>query len=409
MHVNKLGRRMEKNNIASVGPLRCMGCGVCEVVCPVDCISMCEDDEGFLVPAVAVAHCVSCSRCLRVCPASNDLTLGKSERSVVFRSLDPSTQESSSGGAAYELGKLMIERGGAVVACVLDERGVACHTVMDDVASLSKAQGSKYVQSDARNGYRFCGEMLGKGKEVLFIGTPCQVAAVRALYPDERGLVTCDLICHGVPSPGFWRRELEWQNSKGRLINRERIMFRGSSFSKRTVYSLYCRDLPNKCIPHERDPYYFAFISNASLRECCYQCRFAQDRRVGDLTVGDCASYNLHLDFHPYEPVSCLVANTPLGGAFLERLLASEWADYEELDYDVKKKLNKQLGVPSGRPAIRDSVYTDLRNLEYDSFARKYRAPISFGGILRSVLELVTPVRVRVLIKKILRLASFDR
>lgn len=392
------------NSIESIDAEACTGCGACEVICPQKCIAMMEDVEGFLAPKIDIEHCVSCGRCLRVCPVASEHKLAGPRRVIAYRSLDPSTRDSSSGGAAYTLGKLVISQGGAVVACAFDEEGVARHVVAEDEETLRTMQGSKYVQSDARMGYRALKGFLDSGREVLFIGTPCQVCAVRSLYSDENLLTTCDLVCHGVPSPGFWRRALEWNNANGRLLNRSAIMFRSSSSRYRTKYELYCRDAHKGRIAHNRDPYYAAFVNNVSLRESCYRCSFACGKRIGDVTIGDCASYNEHLDFHPCEPISMVAANTEKGSYLLSRLLSSPKAEYVDIDYAVEKNLNKQLHIPSIRPSQRDEVYGDLRLMNYDDFARKYRKPFSAGLSAKEMLGTLVSVRLRVLIKKIIRM-----
>lgn len=45
----------------------CCECGACYAICPVQAISMCADDEGFLYPNIDENICVRCFRCLAVC------------------------------------------------------------------------------------------------------------------------------------------------------------------------------------------------------------------------------------------------------------------------------------------------------------------------------------------------------
>ena len=46
----------------------CCGCTACAHICPVKCIEMKEDKEGFLYPAVDNEKCIHCHKCERVCP-----------------------------------------------------------------------------------------------------------------------------------------------------------------------------------------------------------------------------------------------------------------------------------------------------------------------------------------------------
>ena len=50
--------------------LLCCGCSACAQICPVDCIEMIEDHEGFLYPKVDESRCIDCGKCEKVCPYS---------------------------------------------------------------------------------------------------------------------------------------------------------------------------------------------------------------------------------------------------------------------------------------------------------------------------------------------------
>ena len=52
----------------------CCGCSACIQVCPKQCITMLEDEEGFSYPLVNQYNCIDCHLCEKVCPV---LHLGK--------------------------------------------------------------------------------------------------------------------------------------------------------------------------------------------------------------------------------------------------------------------------------------------------------------------------------------------
>lgn len=63
---------MEKNKERDLPILyekkeNCCGCTACYAVCPLNAIKMMPDEEGFLYPAVDVAVCIKCYKCLSVC------------------------------------------------------------------------------------------------------------------------------------------------------------------------------------------------------------------------------------------------------------------------------------------------------------------------------------------------------
>lgn len=75
-----------------------------------------------------------------------------------------------------------------------------------ETSGLGHFVGSKYVKSNPVGIYDKVVEKLKNGNSVLFIGLPCQVAAVKnymlAMSDNIReNLYTVDLICHGSPSP----------------------------------------------------------------------------------------------------------------------------------------------------------------------------------------------------------------
>ena len=50
------------------------------------------------------------------------------------------------------------------------------HIMVRDKADLEKLKGSKYVYSDIDFTFRQAKDMLNKGVQVLYTGTPCQIA-----------------------------------------------------------------------------------------------------------------------------------------------------------------------------------------------------------------------------------------
>lgn len=53
-------------------------------------------------------------------------------------------------------------------------------------------------------------DFLLKGRFVMFTGTPCQIAGLKGFLRKEYdNLLTVEIVCHGVPSPGVWRKYIE--------------------------------------------------------------------------------------------------------------------------------------------------------------------------------------------------------
>lgn len=94
---------------------------------------------------------------------------------------------SSSGGVFHALAGHVIAGGGVVYGCAFDERLRATHIRCDDMAGVERCMGSKYSQSRMGDSISRVRDDLEAGLTVLFTGTPCQVAAVRAACSDLAG------------------------------------------------------------------------------------------------------------------------------------------------------------------------------------------------------------------------------
>ena len=199
--------------VDAVSPSRCVGCHACFNICPVRAITMVENEEGFKYPQLDKQTCVNCGKCEKVCPAliGHPLTHDKSpEFYAVWNKENDIRRQSSSGGMFRILAEEIIAEGGVVYGAAFDEANHLRHIRVENVDELGALMGSKYVQSDI-------GTMLGQvradlrnGRQVLFSGTPCQVAGLYAfLGGNHENLLTVDVLCHGVPSPGVFQRYLE--------------------------------------------------------------------------------------------------------------------------------------------------------------------------------------------------------
>lgn len=86
--------------------------------------------------------------------------------------------------------------------CFSDDYKSAKHVVGRTYKDLQAIMGSKYFQSDTAGIYKRVLELLKRNERVLFCGTPCQVAALRAYLGREyENLYLLDFICKGINSP----------------------------------------------------------------------------------------------------------------------------------------------------------------------------------------------------------------
>lgn len=168
-----------------------------------------EDEEGFLYPTVNAELCIDCGLCERVCPLAHPLDALPPLTVVAAKNRDDDERmSSSSGGIFIALAREVIKAGGVVFGAVYDEEWQVRMVSAETIEDVRPMQGSKYVQARVPTAYADCERLLREGRQVMFTGAPCQVAALHAFlhHKDYEGLTTVEYLCHGVPSPGVWRR-----------------------------------------------------------------------------------------------------------------------------------------------------------------------------------------------------------
>ena len=173
----------------------CCGCRACEVQCPVNCIKMKADNEGFWYPEIMIQECVRCGMCEKVCPILNKTSkTGKTETLGILAKDDNIRKNSSSGGVFSLIAQLVIEQGGIVFGASFDENMMVHHIGVESSEGLEKLRGSKYLQSNTENTYTEAQNELKKGRLVLYSGTACQIEALKNVLGREyENLITIDL------------------------------------------------------------------------------------------------------------------------------------------------------------------------------------------------------------------------
>lgn len=329
-------------NIASLGDA-CCGCGACAAKCPKGCIEMIADGRGFKRPAIDADICVGCGGCDSVCPAIGERAKDGAKSVIWAKSKDKCERlASSSGGLFGLLAREVLVSGGAVCGAAWVE---GCkrvrHEIVEDEGGLDAIMRSKYVQSSVdRDVYEGVREALRCGRRVLFAGTACQVAGMRAYLgnlADNSGFLAVDVICHGVPSPLLWEKWAEHKESAAvaslRDVNMRSKTTGWLSYSASYAYAYEAEkddaqvssSLKDSCVFGD-DWYMKAFLANASLRPSCFRCPVK--RSCGsDVTLGDFwGIQSVHPEVDYEDGVSAVLCNTARGAAAIEDVKpALEW------------------------------------------------------------------------------------
>ena len=284
---------------------RCTGCGICETVCPTRSISMRANEKGFLYPYINAATCCHCGQCANVCPVIHTSEIWRSHNSIseVYAawSRDKALRYSStSGGVFSELARNVLDNGGCVAGAGYTANHLVKHMLIEDIADLPLLRQSKYVQSCSGSIFLEVEEKLREDRKVLFVGTPCQCAALKQVLGKEYDrLLLCDFICRGVNAPAAYLAYLHDLEEKYRS-KIVRVWFK----NKRDGWTRFGTriDFDNGDTyfgSRYDDDFMYGFIRknlNLYLRPSCTQCGFKGISRPTDLTLGDFWGITPHND-----------------------------------------------------------------------------------------------------------------
>jgi coenzyme F420-reducing hydrogenase beta subunit len=267
----------------------CCGCSACYNICPQKCINMQCDDEGFWYPVIDIEECNDCHLCEQVCPIYKNKTARNNPVAYACKNKDEIIRKQSSSGGIFSLmAEKVLEDNGVVFGAGYNTDFDVEHSWIDNIEGLSRLRGSKYVQSNIGNAYQEAKRFLIKGRQVLFSGTPCQIAGLKAFLGKDYKLLICvDIVCHGVPSPKVWQL---YKQHMEKVFKAEsmKINFRSKVSGWRLFSMLF---VFNNGTEYSKtlteDIFMQGFLKNLYLRPSCYACRFKTLNRLSDITLAD--------------------------------------------------------------------------------------------------------------------------
>ena len=264
----------------------CCGCSACSQACPKQCIIMVNDEEGLLYPQIDIDTCINCNKCERVCPIINQNSAQKPIVAYAAKNKNDQIRLiSSSGGIFTLLAEKTINNNGVVFGAKFNNKWDVIHDYTEKLDGIGAFRGSKYVQSQIGDNYKKVQKFLQEGREVLFSGTPCQIAGLhRFLNKTYHNLITIDTICHGVPSPMVWQKYIQQYHQK-QITD---ISFRDKTNGWKN-YEFVIASNQHTIIREKRVNNVFMnlFLSDLCLRPSCSNCPAKNGSSHSDITIAD--------------------------------------------------------------------------------------------------------------------------
>lgn len=365
----------------------CTGCGACSNICSQNAIQIKADEQGFLYPAIDQEKCINCHLCEIVCQNIDSITKNFPLKILALQSKNYKLlQKSSSGGMFAQIAKFILSKNGIVFGCTMEkvtEGFDVKHIYINDEKDLYKLQGSKYVQSNIKNTYKEAKQFLDQNRLVLFSGTPCQIAGLKAFLNNKEynNLLTVDLSCEGTPSLQLFNDYIKFLENKFN-IKIEDFKFRNKKhfgWSTEGFVAIYRQNnkLKEKILLQNLSSYFHCFLNGCTLQEHCYNCKYANLERISDITIADAWGIEqeypelLKNKFDKNKGISLVLINSNKGLSSFNKI--KENIIFEEVNINKLRKYNHPLRQPSIKNELRERYLEVYKNNGYEGLEKLFR------------------------------------
>ena len=299
------------NRIMEIINNDCVGCGACMNECPQNAIKM-VFINGYIKPSIDEKKCVMCERCDDVCPivSKEDMLMPKCY--AAWASIGDRLN-SSSGGVFTVFAKKVLEEGGVVFGAAWDKDFYVKHKSIENVDDIPELRRSKYVQSDTGETFREVKELLKTGRKVMYVGTPCQIAALTRYLKniDFSNILLVDFICFYNPSICLLRRYLD---EKYGLDNLKEFHFRSKKYGWASHVTEAVTNSESIIFEKEITSFFAGYFAGLYVRKACLDCTFSGANHYSDITLGDFWKIEEHdPSWNDGNGTSMILANTRKG------------------------------------------------------------------------------------------------
>lgn len=355
-----------KKFIAPLPSEKCTGCTACVSVCPVKCLTIVKDTEGFYKVHVDYKKCIKCGKCQQVCHVNKMNNKRVNPEAYAVKCEDEIRSNSSSGGVFYSLAKKILEENGVVYGAGFNKKFELNHMKIDNIKDLYILQGSKYLESNLGTIYSDIKNELENGGKVLFSGTPCQVKGLKSFLQKEySNLYTADVVCHGVPSSEVFKRYIEFieKQNDSKVI---KYSFRNKDNGWKKFNTKIVFENGTEIVePFDKNIYMLGFLRNVYLRRSCYSCTSNNFTSGSDITLADFWGINeIEPEFDDDKGVSLVILNSEKGKQIFTDI--SKKMSVSRVKLEEAIVFNKAIVKPAFRNNNRANFFADIDNKEID-------------------------------------------
>ena len=386
---------MSNNIMDSLGG-SCTGCGVCASICPLKCIEVKRESNGFYY-ASTNQKCIGCGLCKSVCnkfyeeDMNNIHKIEKSKGYLMYSLDDKVLEKTSSGGIGKEICEYGLDDGYKVCGVVYDyDQNRAVHKIIDSKENIDDILGSKYIQSYTVEAFN----TLEKSQNYIIVGTPCQIYGLRKFMIKNKidDWVLVDFFCHGTPSLNLWDKYIEMIKRKEHLGKIKSVNFR-DKVSGWHNFSVTITDEYGKVHSKSMDKDLFMriFLENLDLNNPCYQCKFRFNEVFSDIRLGDFWGPKCNSN---EKGVSIVLSNTKKGDEIIKKLTDTTYV--EEVSFDEIKI--SQYIKEIIKPKVKSDFQEELKKeVALDQLYKKYVIPLEKNRQLKQKIR-----SIKVKIKKVI-------
>lgn len=351
---------------------KCCACSACYSICPKNAISMNIDEKGFKRPVIDKKKCINCGLCEKTCAFNNKILIKLDNQKVYAVKVkdEKKRKQSQSGGAFSIIAENFLKKSSLVYGVTLRDDFNAEYIGINSIKDLPKLKGSKYVQAQINDVYKNVLKNLQQNRIVFFSGTPCHVDGLLKYLKIKNvnidNLYTCDIVCHGTPSPEIFKKYIKFEEKEYKSQIQE-FNFRNKLFGWHAHIETI--KLKNRISALVSKNYVNIFYSHLCLRDECYSCPYASTDRVSDITIGDYWGIEkIHPNFDDNKGISLVILNNERGKKIFECIKN----DVLYVETSLRDCIQHNLEHPTKRPKEYEYFWNDYKTYGFKYVIKKY-------------------------------------